>query len=88
MPAYEISSPAISDRMPREPAAIQARLSSSVTTHMASLPIPKPPYSVVMQMPLMGVGRDPLSAETAELVAHRVQIGVGQGFVDASARAS
>ena len=51
VPASEIISPAISERVPREPAAIQARLSSSVTTHIASLPRPRPPYSGSMQMP-------------------------------------
>jgi hypothetical protein len=107
VPASEISSPAISERVPSEPAAIQARLSSSVTTHIASLPRPRPPYSGAMQtpkvpssaisvddlvgdqhvvqVPLVGLGRDALVGEAAELLAHHRQVGVDQRLVDAIA---
>ena len=46
-----IHSAAISERVPSEPAAIQARLNSSETTHIASFPIPKPPNFGSMQTP-------------------------------------
>ncbi|MCE3290939.1 MAG: hypothetical protein K0R83_2951 [Caulobacter sp.] len=51
VPPVRISSAAISERVAREPTPIQARLSSSETTHMAVLPRPAPPYSSGMVRP-------------------------------------
>ena len=43
VPPKRINSPAISALVPREPAAKKPLESSSVTTHIATLPMPKPP---------------------------------------------
>ena len=51
VPLAPISSPAISERVPSEPAQIQPRDSSSDTRLIASLPRPRPPYSGSMQTP-------------------------------------
>ena len=51
VPPIAISSPAISDRVPSDPAPIQPRDNSSVTMHITSLERPSPPNASGMQTP-------------------------------------